>query len=143
MGTKNHSYCQDICNLVGKKIKQRIRHQQRRQQGRCARHGIPGFCEKCHSLEYTKKAIRKRAYTGDKVSAIELAKKQRWKCSLCGGKLESKHPPKHYLSITIDHTIPLSCDGTDEATNLTAAHRVCNIRKGNRSLGPEQLRLVS
>lgn len=143
LATPNHHYCQDICKLVGKKIKERIRHQQRRQQGKCARHGTTGFCEKCHSLEYTKTARRKRAYVGGKVSAIELAEQQRWKCSLCDGKLESKHPPKHHLSITIDHTIPRSLGGTDDATNLTAAHLICNIRKGNRSLGPEQLRLVS
>jgi 5-methylcytosine-specific restriction endonuclease McrA len=39
--------------------------------------------------------------------------------------------------------VPVSLDGTHDLANLAAAHLECNIKKGNRSLGPEQLRLVA
>ena len=41
---------------------------------------------------------------------------------------------------TIDHLVPISAGGTREPENLALAHRVCNVRRGNR--GAAQLRLV-
>lgn len=135
-------YCQDICNLVGKKIRQRIREQQRRQQGKCGRHGVEGFCDTCHKKNFRKVQVRKRAYAGKTPSALELARAQRWKCVLCGGKLSTQHVHPHALSLSIDHTIPRSLGGTDDPANLTAAHLICNVKKNNGVLVPEQLRLV-
>lgn len=143
LATPNHSYCRDICVLVGKKIKERIRHQRRRELDQCRIHGTPGFCNVCHAKEFKKAAARKRGYTGDQVTALELAEKQKFKCSLCDGRLDPSLSPRHMMSITIDHVVPRSHGGTDYPSNLNAAHRICNIRKGNRTLIPEQLRLVS
>lgn len=143
LGSKNHAYCQDICKLVGQKIRQRIRSQRRREQRKCARHGTQGFCDKCHALNFNKNATRKRGYTGERISALRLAESQRWKCSLCEGSLDTQWASPHPLSISIDHTIPRSLGGTDDPANLTAAHLACNVRKSNKSLGPEQLRLVA
>ena len=136
------AYCQDICRLVGKKIVERIRKQRRREQGNCGAHGVEGFCQKCHLREFNKAATRRRAYRGEPIDVVGMAEAQKWKCSLCDGALSLKYQTGHHLSLTVDHTIPRSHGGTDDLANLTAAHRICNLRKGNRALGPEQLRLV-
>lgn len=141
--TGNYRYCQDICALVGKKIKTRIRRQHRRQASQCPAHGTPGFCNVCHAREFKKSAVRKRSFSGQQVTALELAERQKWKCSLCQGRLDPALPHRHMLAITIDHIVPVSLGGTDDPANLNAAHKICNIKKGNRTLGPEQLRLVS
>lgn len=143
VGTRNHHYCQPICKLVGQKIRERIRKQQRRQNGLCPTHGTPGFCERCHTKDFYKNAKRKRGFVGSTVTALELAAAQKWVCSLCGGKLETRWAQGSHLSISIDHTVPRSQGGTDDPSNLTAAHLICNIRKSDKTLGPEQLRLVS
>jgi 5-methylcytosine-specific restriction endonuclease McrA len=48
----------------------------------------------------------------------------------------------HNMAISIDHVIPVSMGGTHDLANLAAAHRICNTKKSNRSLGPEQLRMI-
>jgi 5-methylcytosine-specific restriction endonuclease McrA len=45
------------------------------------------------------------------------------------------------MSATVDHIIPRSCGGSDEAVNLALAHFKCNMDKSDRAVG-EQLRLV-
>jgi 5-methylcytosine-specific restriction endonuclease McrA len=35
---------------------------------------------------------------------------------------------------TADHIIPHSRGGSDELTNLRAAHRYCNVKRGNHAL---------
>ena len=46
------------------------------------------------------------------------------------------------MAISIDHVNPVSKGGTHDLANLAVAHRICNIKKGNKSLGPEQLRMI-
>jgi 5-methylcytosine-specific restriction endonuclease McrA len=111
-------------------------------------HGTSGSCEKCHSKNFNKKRKRRgpegqRAPTRSKVKIRELCKQQKWKCSLCGKLLEQQHPKNHPMRITVDHVIPVSLGGSHDLHNLAAAHRICNIKKGNRSLGPEQLRMIA
>ena len=38
-----------------------------------------------------------------------------------------------FVAFTVDHVVPRSADGSDEATNLALACRNCNERRGNRS----------
>lgn len=44
---------------------------------------------------------------------------------LCGEPIDQK------AEFTLDHIVPLSKGGKTEWTNLQAAHRVCNLTKGN------------
>jgi len=46
-----------------------------------------------------------------------------FKCEYCGGE----------RPLTIDHYVPVELGGTDELSNLKAACRSCNKRKGNMS----------
>jgi hypothetical protein len=54
-------------------------------------------------------------------------------CMYCGGEfLES--------NLTRDHVVPMSRGGKDRWSNVVAACRACNTRKGNRT--PEQARMA-
>ena len=50
-------------------------------------------------------------------------------CGLCGEPLGEITPKIH-----VDHVVPRSFGGNDELDNLQAAHRRCNIAKGNRRM---------
>lgn len=45
------------------------------------------------------------------------------------------------MSASVDHVMPLSQGGHDDAANKRAAHLVCNVRRGAGG-GPEQLALI-
>lgn len=140
-------YCSDQCSALGKSIAWRKLRRQRLLAGLCARHGTPGQCEICHSRNFNKANKRRgpegaRGPTQSKVDRNKLCEQQKWKCSLCGKKLNPELRGTHDMAISIDHVIPVSMGGTHDLPNLAVAHRICNSRKGNRSLGPEQLRMI-
>lgn len=53
-------------------------------------------------------------------------------CDICGEviDLSRRHPDPECLSI--DHVVPISLGGSNEAHNLAPTHLVCNLRKGGR-----------
>lgn len=55
-----------------------------------------------------------------------IAQRDGFHCYLCNKHFTDKAPP------TIDHYIPLSRGGDWHIDNLKLAHRICNVRKGNR-----------
>lgn len=50
-------------------------------------------------------------------------------CGICGSFIQADEP------LDIDHVIPVALGGSNEPSNLQAAHAVCNRRKGARVLG--------
>jgi 5-methylcytosine-specific restriction endonuclease McrA len=73
----------------------------------------------------------------------EILERDHWCCQLCGKKIPRNKRTPHPLSPEIDHILPISQGGLDEAANVQASHRKCNISKGNRTWPTgEQLRLV-
>ena len=59
-------------------------------------------------------------------------------CHLCGLPIPDNIVSQaHPLFGTIDHIVPLSRNGTNSASNLGPAHRLCNGRKGNVIVDPE------
>lgn len=58
-------------------------------------------------------------------------------CHLCGEEIDYAASHLEPLSFTIDHVIPLAKGGADVLENLAAAHRRCNLRKGD---GPRDLK---
>lgn len=53
-------------------------------------------------------------------------------CYVCGGRVKRKEA-------TLEHVIPRSKGGTDDADNLSISHQLCNSRRGNeitRSASP-------
>lgn len=75
------------------------------------------------------------------VNRKRIFERDRWRCHLCGNKINEKLKSPHPQSATIDHLIPLAVGGTHEPANVAAAHRFCNMSKGDRG-GGEQLMLV-
>jgi 5-methylcytosine-specific restriction endonuclease McrA len=54
-------------------------------------------------------------------------------CWLCGEPIDTKLPPQHPYSATVDHVIPLSLGGPPTSpANLRPAHKRCNSSRGNR-----------
>jgi len=63
------------------------------------------------------------------------------RCHLCGKKIRPDLRWPHPQSGTLDHVVPLSRGGADEAANVKAAHARCNTSKNTRAMG-EQLMLI-
>ena len=60
-------------------------------------------------------------------------------CCLCGFLIPNNIvSPSHPLFGTIDHIIPTSRGGPDSVFNRAPAHRLCNERKGDQIIDPEQ-----
>jgi DNA-binding CsgD family transcriptional regulator len=64
-----------------------------------------------------------------------------WRCGLCGRKIRRALRWPNLRSASVDHIIPVSEGGTNEAANLQIAHLGCNVAKRERARG-EQLRLL-
>lgn len=61
----------------------------------------------------------------------QLAERDGWWCWLCGGEIDPTLPPNTSASGTVDHLVPRSRGGGNEAANLRLAHRRCNVRRGS------------
>lgn len=80
-----------------------------------------------------------RRVKGKGLGLYELAKRDNFKCQLCGKKVKMDKRTPHPLSPTVDHIVPLSEGGTNERSNLQLAHFWCNSKKGARSCGSQML----
>jgi 5-methylcytosine-specific restriction endonuclease McrA len=56
-------------------------------------------------------------------------------CWLCGKPFTDPRDPP-----VCDHVIPVSRGGTDHPSNLRAAHRSCNLRRGNKPVNIPEVR---
>lgn len=55
-------------------------------------------------------------------------------CWLCGYDIPADLDPRHPLSFTLDHLVPLSKGGSLlDPANARSAHRRCNSARGNRT----------
>ncbi len=59
---------------------------------------------------------------------------ERRRCWLCGQRIDYSLPGDHPNGFTIDHIRPLSLypAGAEDYANLAAAHRACNLQRGDR-----------
>jgi 5-methylcytosine-specific restriction endonuclease McrA len=72
-----------------------------------------------------------------------IYERDRWKCQLCGRKVNPDLTVPHPMAATLDHIVPVSLGGAHEEANLQLAHFGCNSRKRNKVNGQgEQLRLA-
>lgn len=60
-----------------------------------------------------------------------------WRCYLCSGSIPQDRAWPHSLSGTVDHVQPVSAGGSNDPTNLRAAHWACNRDKGDAFPGIE------
>lgn len=66
------------------------------------------------------------------VSVDDLARRDGSRCNLCNKQIDMSLPGSHKFGPTIDHLLPVSMGGTNDAANLALAHRTCNTIRGNR-----------
>jgi 5-methylcytosine-specific restriction endonuclease McrA len=107
------------------------------------------FCsETCSSRAHaiTRKMHRRIGLAGRKKGAPLLernyiAERDKFRCGICGGKVDMKLQHPDPLFGSIDHIVPLSRGGTNDLANLQLAHLRCNLSKNDRG-GAEQLRLI-
>jgi 5-methylcytosine-specific restriction endonuclease McrA len=81
----------------------------------------------------------KDAYVAD-VNRLQIFKRDRLICHICGKKTDPRKSAPHPKAPTIDHVIPLARGGTHEPSNVRLACRSCNCGKAHRG-GGEQFAL--
>jgi 5-methylcytosine-specific restriction endonuclease McrA len=61
-------------------------------------------------------------------------------CARCGHNIDPTLGPRHPLSFTLDHIVPISRGGSLlDPANVRSMHRRCNSARGNR-VGPQPLK---
>lgn len=89
-----------------------------------------------------RRRARLKGATIETFDTYEVLERDSWICHICNKRtLRSKVVP-HPRAPTLDHVIPLAQGGEHSRANTACACFDCNSRKGDRSLGPEQLRLM-
>lgn len=76
------------------------------------------------------------------VNLAAIAKRDKYRCGICGDRVDMKlkHPDPGFPSL--DHIVPVSHGGDDlDPANLQLSHLRCNLAKRDRG-GGEQLRLI-
>jgi hypothetical protein len=110
-GDKRRSFCSLKCSRkFGKRI--------RRMRERAQRHGCPA--------EY--------------VDVWEIARRDGWKCGICGRRVDKNLAYPDPKSASLDHIIPLAGGGSHTCANAQLAHLRCNVVKSDSAGG--QLRLA-
>lgn len=64
----------------------------------------------------------------------DIFERDEWVCKLCLDPVDATLPRSSKWGATIDHVLPISKGGADAPENVQLAHRVCNVRKGDRIL---------
>ncbi|MCY0962990.1 HNH endonuclease [Streptomyces sp. H27-H5] len=98
------------------------------------------FCEACARSRRRAKdrraaAVRRgAAAAGPRPLLEDVALRDGWRCHLCTQPVDPAMHFQHRDAATLDHLVPVSAGGTDEASNLALAHRGCNSRRGTGGL---------
>lgn len=77
-------------------------------------------------------ACAKRRANGFKVHVgrwRRICERDQWACWICEKAIDRALLPPHRLSGTADHYVPLSRGGSDDDSNLRAAHLRCNSKR--------------
>ena len=86
---------------------------------------------------YREKKNRRRVlkYSGKYVyiNIYNIYKRDRWKCGICGLRVNTKLKHPHPYSPSLDHIVPLSRGGTHTKDNVQLAHLRCNLSKGSKT----------
>lgn len=71
---------------------------------------------------------QRRRRAGDPVSYAAILERDGWVCHICGD------PIADLEDLHFDHIIPLSKGGPHHADNISPAHALCNLKKGDKIL---------
>lgn len=87
------------------------------------------------SNSHARRARMGGAVNGDKVLTADLIARDGLDCSACGKPIATDQAWPHPLSLSIDHTTPVSRGGAHSLDNTTLMHLRCNISKGAKVSG--------
>lgn len=73
----------------------------------------------------------------ERFSYRDIARRDGWKCHLCGKPINPRLKWPHPMAPTFDHLIPIAAGGLHVRSNVRLAHFICNARRSN--IGPAQL----
>jgi 5-methylcytosine-specific restriction endonuclease McrA len=79
-----------------------------------------------------RKARLRGARVGEPVSLWTIYERDAGRCGICLERVDRSVRWPNQAAASLDHIIPISRGGTDEAGNLQLAHLRCNLSKGNR-----------
>lgn len=80
----------------------------------------------------TRRALKKATGMVIRINPLVVFRRDRWRCGICGGKVDPHCEFPDPLSPSLDHIMPLSRGGEHTMRNLQLAHLGCNIRKRDR-----------
>ncbi len=66
---------------------------------------------------------------------LAIYERDAWLCQLCDLSVDRELPPSDRWAATLDHVEPRSKGGSDDASNLQLAHRMCNSIKRDQLEG--------
>lgn len=98
------------------------------------------YCDECRrrrKQDTNARKSQKRRAAGNPVSLSEVVAARGQRCHICQRKINLCLSGRDMMGPTIDHILPVSMGGTNDLANLNIAHRMCNMRRGNR--GPAQM----
>lgn len=79
-----------------------------------------------------RKALERGAVKTERVFRQKVYQRDKWRCHICGGKINSALEAPNPGAATLDHVHPLSLGGSHTYDNIKAAHYGCNSARGNR-----------
>jgi len=65
----------------------------------------------------------------ERFDPAEVFDRDRWRCGICGGKVDKRLAFPHHMSVSLDHIVPLSQGGGHTMRNSQCSHWICNSRK--------------
>ncbi len=108
--------------------------------------GAPGkYCpEHKHYMDNAKghrRRARKYGVHYEYINPRTIYVRDRWKCGLCGERVDEALAYPHRMSASLDHLIPIARGGPHGPANVQCSHLACNLAKRDGGHG-EQLALV-
>lgn len=123
------NYCSTLCRYKARRAqdKERARTPAGRDANRTKNH---------------RRRARLNGATSEPFAPAEVFDRDDWRCQLCGVRCLKAATYPHPRYPTLDHIVPLSKGGDHTRANVQCACLRCNTAKGNRTIKPEQLRLL-
>ena len=164
----NQKICSEGCRIISKREQARERFRENRQAEifkckECGKEVVAeygdqrrSFCDDGCARRYarttegykvSKKMYKQKRRAQLKGAAVERVNNQyiferdRWRCGICGKKVDKNLKYPHPRSASLDHVVPISQGGEHSKRNCQLAHFDCNRKKSDGSLGAEQLKL--
>lgn len=113
--------CSDEC------FRARMRHQQLERVAGMRKYATKTDRDRYYG--YHRRAVVATA-GAERFSSETIFERDRWRCRICGGRVDKRLKWPHAKSASLDHIVPISQGGKHIRSNVQCAHLGCNSRKG-------------